>query len=195
MLLFALFAHSRSPALLLALTGLLITALAVTSSFRGNEPVVSIFGLATPSRAVLWWILPALTLGAGLSILFRWTEARALLPESLHLFLLVAASIGAAEELLFRGFIQGRLRPLGWPAAVFLAAAAHAGYKVALFVFPPEEMVIRYGTLGLWTLGVGVVLGLMRHHSRSVIPPLAAHALFDILVYGDWSQAPWWVWG
>jgi hypothetical protein len=39
------------------------------------------------------------------------------------------------------------------------------------------------------------MLGLMRHFSGSVLPAVTAHVLFDILVYGDWAQAPWWVWG
>jgi hypothetical protein len=32
------------------------------------------------------------------------------------------------------------------------------------------------------------------HFSKSVLPALTAHVLFDILVYGDWAQLPWWVW-
>jgi hypothetical protein len=29
--------------------------------------------------------------------------------------------------------------------------------------------------------------------SGGVIAPVLAHAMFDLLVYGDAAQAPWWV--
>jgi len=34
----------------------------------------------------------------------------------------------------------------------------------------------------------------MREVSGSVIPPVIAHALFDIIVYGGASLAPVWIW-
>ena len=133
--------------------------------------------------------------GIGLAFLFRYSAHRPLFLTSLQSFVLVAAAIGAAEELLFRGFVQGRLARLGWPAAVILAALAHTAYKTALFAFPPEDLVIRYATLASWTFMVGATFGLTRHFSRSLLPALTAHVLFDIFVYGDWAEAPWWVWG
>jgi hypothetical protein len=69
------------------------------------------------------------------------------------------------------------------------------GRRGALFAFPPEGLVIQYSTLALCTLLVGAAFGLTRHLCGSVLPALTAHVPFDILVYGDWAQAPWWVWG
>jgi membrane protease YdiL (CAAX protease family) len=46
-----------------------------------------------------------------------------------------------------------------------------------------------------WTFVGGVVLGLLRQISDSVVPPIVAHAVFDLLVYGALVRAPWWVWG
>jgi len=195
MVLFALFSHTAFPTFALALAGLGLPALALARTLRSDEPLAEIFGVTGVSRSVLAWSIGVLVGTVALSGLFRHSVGRPLLPASLEWFLFPAASIGAAEELLFRGYIQGRLGSLGWPSAVLLAAGAHTAYKVALFAFPPGQHVIQYGALASWTFAVGAVLGLTRHGSRSVLPAVAGHVFFDILVYGDWTQAPWWVWG
>lgn len=195
MVLFALFAHTALPTFSLALGGLTLTALAMAGTLRSSEPLAEIFGVTGLSRRVLAWSMTVLVGTAALSALFRNSAGRPPLPVNLEWFLFPAAAIGATEELLFRGYVQGRLDSLGWPAAVLLAAGAHTGYKVALFVFPPEGLAIQYGTLAFWTFATGAILGFTRHRSRSVLPAVAGHVLFDILVYGDWTEAPWWVWG
>ncbi len=195
MVVFAVAVHQPFPTFLLAMAGLLVAALAMTSAFPTEDSLGALFGFTGASGRVLGWSLFGLSAGAGLAVLFRSYEARPLLLGDLQAFVVTAAAIGAAEEALFRGFVQGRLTRLGWFAAVILAALAHTAYKTALFVFPPEDVVIRHGTLAIWTFGVGIVLGLARHFSGSVLPALTAHVLFDILVYGDWPEAPWWVWG
>jgi membrane protease YdiL (CAAX protease family) len=195
MVLFALAAHTAPPTFLLAVAGLICAALALAASFRSEESLASLFGITGLSRTVMVWCLLAAAGGAGLAILFRHSEGRFLFLNGLEPFVATAAAIGAAEELLFRGFVQGRLARLGWLVAVLLAAAAHTAYKTALFAFPPEDLVIQYGSLTFWTFTVGAAFGLTRHLSGSVLPALTAHVLFDILVYGDWAQAPWWVWG
>jgi membrane protease YdiL (CAAX protease family) len=195
MVLFALFAHTTQPLFLLAIAGLILTTLAISGSFRSTESLGSLFGLTGLSRPVVWWSIVGFAVGAGLAILFRLTSDRPLLPSGFEQFVVVAAAIGAAEELFYRGYVQGRLSRLGWPAAVILAALAHTAYNTALFAFPPEGLVIQYSTLALLTLLVGTAFGLTRHLCGSVLPALTAHVLFDILVYGDWGQAPWWVWG
>jgi membrane protease YdiL (CAAX protease family) len=134
-------------------------------------------------------------LGAGLAALFRFTYDQPLLLTGIRPFVLTAALIGTAEELLFRGFIQGKLSSLGWPAAVVLASLAHTAYKLSLFVFPKEGWATTFLVLGFFTFVVGCIQGALRQGTGSVIPPLTAHAFFDIFAYGDWTQAPWWVWG
>lgn len=195
MVLFALAAHAPLPTFSLAIAGLFLTALAITASFSSSESFGSILGLTGISRTVVGWSLFGLGAGIGLAVLFRHSAGRPLLLTSLQSFVFVAAAIGAAEELLFRGFVQGRLARLGWPAAVVLGALAHTAYKTALFVFPPEGLVIQYATLSSLTFVVGVAIGLTRHLSGSILPAVTAHVLFDIFVYGDWAEAPWWVWG
>jgi membrane protease YdiL (CAAX protease family) len=112
----------------------------------------------------------------------------------LALLFFFAASIGASEQLLFRGYVQGRLYRLGSVPAVVLAAAAHTAYKLSLFVFLPEGVAVDYVSLAFLNFLGGIAAGTLREWSGSVIPPLAGHVLFDIMVYGENSQAPWWIW-
>ncbi len=194
-LVFALFVNRPSPYFLLAIAGLLFTTLAIASSADRGGSFWGLFGITRPSTWSARWTLLALVVGAAFAFFFRWYEGRPLLITGLGSFLLMGASIGAAEELLFRGYLQGRLSRLGAPAAIVLATLAHTSYKTLLFAFPPEGVVIRYSILAFFTFLVGAFLGITRQRTGSVIPALSGHVLFDILVYGDWAQAPWWVWG
>lgn len=192
--LFALFTHRPWPWFLFAPCGLLVTAAALWLSFRSAASPGRILGISGLSRRVVLWTAVGIGLGIGCGILFRFVGEKGLLPTGLGGFVVVAAAIGAVEELLYRGYVQGRLVRLAWPLAVILAAAAHTAYKSALFAFPPEGVAIAHRFLAIWTFLGGAAFGLTRHFSGSVLPPLAAHVLFDILVYGDSAQAPWWVW-
>ena len=130
----------------------------------------------------------------ALGILFRFHGDLSLFPRSVGGFVIAAVAIGATEEILFRGYIQGRLQGLGWYLAPMLAAAAHTLYKVALFASPPPGIVVDYPLLAIGTLLAGIVFAGLREWSGSVLPPLAGHVLFDIIVYGGMAHAPWWVW-
>ena len=44
------------------------------------------------------------------------------------------------------------------------------------------------------TLVGGLAFGLIRELSGGVLAPLAAHAAFDLIVYAELAEAPWWVW-
>jgi membrane protease YdiL (CAAX protease family) len=46
----------------------------------------------------------------------------------------------------------------------------------------------------LYTALAGFALAAVTMHTRSVWIAVAAHALFDLVVYGNASAAPWWVW-
>jgi len=191
---FALFAHTRLPTFLLAAGGLVVATLAIQHSMGGRWSAAAMFGLAVPSRKALVVAAAACLLGAGLGVLYRVVTQVGAAPAALERFAFVAAIIGAAEEIVYRGYVQGRLRRLGWAAAVALAAAAHTAYKSALFVFPPEGVAIDLGFIVVWTFVGGVVFGLLREFSDSVLPPVAAHVCFDLIAYGDRLMAPWWVW-
>jgi membrane protease YdiL (CAAX protease family) len=195
MVIFGLSSHGSFPVSLAALAGLTITALALAASFRGTPSRYGLFGLTRFSPSITGWLVSGVLLGIGLAFLLRFTSHYPILLKGLEPFVLTAMAIGAAEELLFRGFIQGRLAPLGWWAAIALAASAHTAYKVALFTFPPDGVSVRLGILAFFTFVAGLLLGLLRHRSGSVLPAMASHMTFDILVYGDWGTAPWWIWG
>jgi membrane protease YdiL (CAAX protease family) len=87
--------------------------------------------------------------------------------------------------------------PVTWgraAAAVALAAALHAGYKTALFAWPPEGMATDLALIATATFLGGTAFGLLREASGSVWAALAAHVAFDLAVYSEQTQAPWWVW-
>jgi len=139
-----------------------------------------------------------LGIGSGVAAGF-WQRGQASVPHEaatgLPLFVLLACLIGIAEELVYRGWMQGRLSSLGWPAVV-VAAVAHAAYKTALFAWPPEAVtsVFDLGSIALWTVLGGLMLGGLRVMSGSVLPAMLAHAVFDAVVYSGYAAAPWWVW-
>jgi len=166
---------------------LAVAAVAGRRLWRGDA-LADVFALRRPG---VQYAAMGLLLGAALAAACRWDFGMGL-PRSLGAFALTGALIGATEELLYRGFVQERLAPLGAWGAVALAAGAHTAYKLCLFV-PHSRIVLHPGLLALWTFGSGLLFGALTWRSRSVVPPLLAHALFDTIVYGD-QAAPVWVW-
>ncbi len=192
--LFGLSVHSGLPWILLSGVGLLATTLAIAHSFRAGGSLTEIFALLPLSRKGAFYLGLGCAVGAAFGILFRVYQDVGTLPTELGRFVFVAAAIGAAEEVLFRGYVQGGVRRLGSMAGVTLTAAAHTLYKLALFALPPEGIVIDYEFLAIWTFIGGVIFGGLREFSDSVLPPLCGHVSFDIVVYGQRAHAPWWVW-
>lgn len=120
------------------------------------------------------------------------------LPNTLRWFALAALMIGAVEELLWRGWLQGNLsKALPAGVAIVLAAGAHTAYKTALFVFPPSGEAVRpaaaLALIAGLTLTAGMLLGIVRQWQGTVLGPMGFHMLFDLLVYGEAASAPWWV--
>jgi membrane protease YdiL (CAAX protease family) len=154
-----------------------------------------LLGLDRLSWETVLFAFVGCALGGGAGIIDRGRLGLPLLPVSgLEVFAGMACFIGATEELVYRGWLQGRLRAFGWPVAVVAAAAAHAAYKSALFAWPPGHSEINCGVIAGLTFAGGLVFGLLREFSGSVAPPMVAHAAFDLLVYGALARAPWWVW-
>jgi len=195
MVLFALFVRSGLPLAVLSGVGLTVTALAVANAFRAERLPAAILGFSPLSGKTGVFVVLGCAVGVGFGVLHRVTWEMGAMPSRLAPFAFVGACIGAAEELLYRGYVQGRLRAFGWAVPVVVAALAHTAYKTALFAFPPDGVAIDLGYLAVWTFVGGVVFGVLRQASGSVLPPLAAHVVFDIIVYGENVQAPWWVWG
>ncbi len=193
MCLFGIFAHERMPLALLAVAGLLATAYAIYRSLGDDPSLSSLLGFSFGTNWGSWWLLLGWLLGLGLAILYRWKLGLPPLPEKFGLFAPVAACVGAAEEALYRGYVQGRLSRLGRIVGIAGASVGHTMYKCSLFILPVAAQT-DFVFLIFWTFAGGLAFGAMRAASKSVLPPLAAHAVFDILVYGELVNAPWWVW-
>lgn len=197
MVVFALFAHRGMPYTVLSAAGLLAAAVVIGLSLRRAARPGALLGFAGGSRVGL-----ALAVGIAIGVAAGlWQRSQASVPHEaaigLPLFVVLACLIGIAEEVVYRGWMQGRLAALGWPAAVLAAAVAHAAYKTALFVWPPDAVtsVFDLGGIALWTVLGGLMLGGLRALSGSVLPAMAAHAVFDAVVYSAYAKPPWWVWG
>jgi membrane protease YdiL (CAAX protease family) len=198
MVVFALLAHRGLPWVAVGGVALVAAAALIADSLRGApwppalpEPP-ALRSRVVPAAAV------AIVLGAIGGILQR--QHAGVVPETAggpHLFVALACLIGVTEELVYRGWMLGRLSKLGWPAAVAGAALAHAAYKTALFAWPPPSAGagLDLAAIAAWTLGGGLVLGILRVTSRSVLPAVLAHAVFDAVVYSAFAAPPWWVWG
>lgn len=137
------------------------------------------------------WIVAGTLDGVLLGMLLRWVNEKPLIISSVEPFLLVAAAIGITEELVFRGYIFGRLQSsYGNLTSVSLSSFFHTAYKLAIFL-PFSSIPLLH--LGLITFLAGMVLGYSRVTTKSIWPCVAFHAVFDLWVYGD-QTTPWWVW-
>ena len=190
MVVFALFAHQRSLLVAASAGGLLVVAATIGRSLR-EERAAALFGLRRVSIATL---ALALILGGAVGLRHRQTLGMSPWLSTVEAFAIVACLVGGAEELLYRGWLLQKVRDLGWPSAVLVAAVAHAAYKTALFALPPGSQGIDHTGMMLWTVAGGIALGILRVRSGSVVPCLFAHAAFDFVVYGALAAAPWWVW-
>ena len=194
MCLFALFAQRPLPLFYISLAGLMLVAALIARSLDRDISLSAVIGWIPVSRSVALSTAVGFALGALLGLWYRNAYGLSLFPVHLARFVASAALIGATEELVFRGYIQGRISGFGFLGAPAFAALSHTAYKCILFIFPPDGVDIHLTLLASLTFAAGLIFGLLRQLSGSVLPPLAAHVLFDVLAYGDRAQAPWWIW-
>lgn len=195
---FALFAHRGWPWIVVSGVGLLGSAALIGSTLREASWPSALLGRAASGWRLVSLAIVGIVIGVLGGVLQRHHSGVVHEPASgLHLFVALACLIGATEELVYRGWMLERLSTLGWPAAVVLTAVAHGAYKTALFAWPPntEGVGLNLAGIALWTVLGGMVLGLLRVSSRSVLPAVLAHAAFDAVVYSAFAAPPWWVWG
>jgi len=191
MCIFALFVHRHA---LLAAVGLAAAAAAVGRCAWTEADPSAIFGLRLRSRRGAALTALGVPIGLALGVIYCVRYGLRPFPTTLTWFVVPAVLIGGTEELLYRGYVQGRVRRLGVVGAVAFAAACHTAYKCLLFALPPEPMAVTFWVVALVTFLGGVGFGVMRELSGGVYAPLLAHACFDIIVYGEKAHAPWWVW-
>ncbi len=192
-LLFAGFIHRSFPAVCIAVGGLLGTAAVIAFSTR-KESLWGAFGIRPLNRNIVLISIAAVVLGVVLGI---WTRKRfelTLIPAGFTGVAFVAPLIGTAEELLFRGYLQGHLRPAGRTLAIVTASAMHTSYKLLVILTLAIPLQFDFFFLIFWTFIGGLLFGILREASNHVLPPLIAHAVFDIILYGTLPAPPVWVW-
>jgi len=196
MVIFAIGAHQDLPWMAVGVGGLAIAAAAIGWSGFGVARPAELLGLDRFSKRIAVLAVGGGLLGAAAGLSHRDTLGIPLFPPGdVEAFVVVACLIGATEELIYRGWLLGRARMFGWLAAIAIAAVAHAAYKTALFAWPSDPAPVELAEIALWTAAGGIVLGLMRLVSGSILPPMLAHVAFDFVVYRSVADAPWWVWG
>ena len=126
-----------------------------------------------------WWLDLGLGLGAGLLLLGLWSAAERIFPLARELEARLAQAMGTlsaaeavalallsgfAEELFFRGALQGTL---GWVAATILFGLLHSGPGKAFRLWT------------LFALLAGGVLGLLMEWRGNLLGPVAGHFLVN----------------
>lgn len=177
----------------IALGGLIGTAAVMAFSIR-EQKLLEAFGLSNTGKKALLYILPAIGLGIGLALLTRNRFDLSIFPPRVTGIALLAPLVGLVEELIFRGYMQGHLRPMGRIFSILYAATAHSSYKVLVILSLGLTLQFDFFFLAFWTFVGGLLIGILREMSGHSLPPMAAHGAFDVLMYGGLATAPVWVW-
>jgi membrane protease YdiL (CAAX protease family) len=191
---FAYLVTNPFPYKITALFPLLITAFIISRQIKSPLRTFKLLFENVSSLKIAIYTIIGIQMGLAAAMYHRGSLGMTVLPEAFRSFALIAASIGILEELVFRGFIQGRLMLLNTNFAVLFAAFAHAFYKVCLFLSPAAPYQQDLTAFFFWSFAAYVALGLLRFYSKSMIPVIISHAVFDLIVYAEILEAPWWVW-
>jgi membrane protease YdiL (CAAX protease family) len=194
LMVFSFFIHNKFPVRLLSFAALLLAGYIISRNLRSLSDLKRITGENISFKITLLYTILGIVLGVVLAVCYRWYLDISLFPGSFHLFVIAAILIGCMEELVFRGFIQGYVKSVNGPFSIFFGTLSHTGYKCCLFLSPVITADINIGLLAIYTFIAGILFGTLKHFSKSLLPSLSAHALFDILVYAEYVSAPWWVW-
>lgn len=194
LMVFSFFIQYRFPVRLFSFAALLMASLIISRNIRSLSDLKNITGGFKSPGITLLLLVSGIALGIVFTLFYRRHLDLSLFPKSIHFFVITAALIGCVEELVFRGFLQEYVKSINGPFSVLFSTLSHTGYKCCLFLSPLITANIDIGFLALWTFLAGIVSGTIRHLSKSLLPSLTAHALFDILVYAEFVSAPWWVW-
>lgn len=192
-LLFAGFIHQDLPLKWIAIIGLIGSAAVIAYSIR-KQKLLEAFALDKTGRKALLYTLPAISLGIGLALISRNRFDLSIFPPRVTGIALLAPLVGVVEELIFRGYMQGHLRPIGRVFSILYATTAHSSYKVLAILSLGLPLQFDFFFLAFWTFVGGLLFGTLRELSGHSLPSMAAHAAFDVLMYGGLAIAPVWVW-
>lgn len=88
--------------------------------------------------------------------------------------------IAPAEEFLFRGVIQGRLRrTFGAPSAILLASLCFA--SLHFWNYSGSTGALLGGTLLI--AGVGIIFGVLYERTDTLTAPVIAHAIYNAILF------------
>jgi membrane protease YdiL (CAAX protease family) len=194
LMVFSYFIHYEYPYRLISFLALLVPSYIIGINLKTVSDLKKFTGEIPSLKIVAIYTLFGLFSGVIVASLYRWSLNFRLLPTTMHYFVIIAALIGSFEELLFRGYIQDYVKSINGPFSILFSTISHTGYKCCLFLAPLAAADFDIGFLALATFITGFIFGTIRHLSKSIIPSLVAHAVFDILVYAEYIYAPWWVW-
>jgi len=194
LMVFSFFIQYDFPARIVAFVALLGAAFIISNHVRSFSDLQKIFGVETSTVKFLFLTIAGILIGFALAVPYRNYHHWGSFPVSFRYFTIIAALIGYTEELVFRGFLQEFVKEInGWFSILF-STISHTGYKFFLFLAPVIIENVDLRILFFWTFGVGLFFGIVRHYSKSIWLPLAAHMMFDIISYAEFVQSPWWVW-
>jgi membrane protease YdiL (CAAX protease family) len=142
--------------------------------------------LAAALHGAFSLITSTVDLGAMFGAVFSAASARLHRPPELiaaRYLLGIQIWAGFGEEVFYRGYVQGQLRHrMGAAPAIAIASVLYAvrHYTQVLLAWPA----VPWGAATVWVaacLLVGVALGVLYDRTRSLLPPVAAHTLFNLL--------------
>lgn len=194
LMIFSLFIQYDYPVRLVSLAALLVPAYFFSRDLQTLFDFKKAIGEFAGFKETYIYYVAGIFLGTLPAVFYRWNFGINLFPVSIHYFVIVAALIGALEELVFRGFIQESVKIINAPFSIFFSTISHTGYKCCLFLSPVAATDIDVATLAVWTFLIGILFGTIKHVSKSIFPSVIAHAIFDIWIYAEFVNAPWWVW-
>jgi membrane protease YdiL (CAAX protease family) len=194
LMIFSYFIHHVLPYRFISFVALLVPSYIIGSNLKTFSDLKQFTGEIPSLKIAAIYTLFGLFSGIMVALLYRWSMDIRILPSTMHNFVITAAFIGSFEELLFRGFLQDYVKSINGPFSILFSTISHTGYKCCLFLAPLAAADFDIGFIALATFITGFIFGTIRHLSKSIIPSLVAHAIFDIIVYAEYIYAPWWVW-
>lgn len=193
LILFSWFIHVRYPLRLISFFALLFVAFIISNHHQFVKDSWQQIKSGTFSNRMIVYNLIGLQLGVLIAIYFRFSSQMNVLPQSFHWFVITGIAIAITEELLFRGVVQPMAENINYYSAPVVAALMHSVYKAMIFVpLAGSNPDITSLFVGSFIAYIG--LGYLKQFSGSILPPVIVHVVFDILVYAEYTKAPWWVW-
>lgn len=105
------------------------------------------------------------------------TVALAFIPVSLFV-------VGPAEEFLYRGIIQTRLRDVfGTKSAIVIASLVFAVVHVFAYL-DPTNLAGTLVTIFFILLPLGAILGVVYEYTGNLLVPVAAHGIYNAVTFG-----------